>query len=145
MEGTTMEQPKPEPVKAEIVPAKQMPTGLDSRGKFAKGNKLGGNPYTSEIQKFQRCVLTSIKQKELRDVMRAMLKRAVEGDVNAAKLILERLCGKMDLGTQVNVTNVNPNTVTICIKQEDENDEEQQAGSFAKPIYPPAGCTGAGF
>lgn len=119
---------EPEPVKAELVPAKQMPVGLDARGKFAKGNKLGGNPYTSEIQKFQRCVLTAVKQKELREIMHKMVQLAIAGDINAAKLVLERTCGKLPADSQINVTNVNPNTVTIYIKQESEN-EEQQATS----------------
>ena len=106
------------PVKQSDTPT--LPTHQPN-GKFAKGNKFGGDPLIAKLQSFRKVVLNSVTQRELREVMKALVRKAVDGDVNAAKLILERTCGKLDPNTQVNVTNVNPNSVTICIKQEDDD------------------------
>lgn len=101
-----------------------MPEGLLPNGKFAPNNKLavhGGNPWISQIQKFQKTVLNSVTQKELRAVMKAMIREACAGDVNAAKLILERTCGKLPPDTQITMTNVSQGSITINIKQDEDD------------------------
>ena len=120
------------PITSEIVPR---PTHLPN-GHFAKGNNLSkGNPYTSQMQAFQRVVLTSIKKHELRELIRVIYGKALEGDMNAAKLLVERLCGKQIQDAGIQVTNLSQGNMIIRVQMQGENDEsplevrqEQQDG-----------------
>ena len=131
----------PTPVKAEIVSVtgKVMPEGLDERGKFKAGHHLSkGNPYTSQIAVFQKCILDSVKQKQLKEVMQAMIKKACEGDVNAARLVFERTCGRLPPEASILMTNVSQGNMIIRVQMQGENDEsplevrqEQQDGKVS--------------
>lgn len=129
-DSVTKDLERATPVKAEIVPK---PSHLPN-GKFAPGNDISrGNPYFAQMQKFQRCVLDSVKQAELRAVIKAMIEKAKEGDVNAARLIIERVCGKMPQDAGIQVTNVSQGNMTIRIQLENEKTEEISPSILEEP------------
>jgi hypothetical protein len=81
-------------------------------------------------------------------LIRTIYDKAMDGDMNAAKLLVERLCGKLGPDTVYNVTNQGQGNMTIRIQMEEDEPEQQDEpkGPFAKPDYPTAGgATGAGF
>lgn len=69
--------------------------GLDHRGKFAPGNKLGkgGNPYFTKMAAFKRALYESVLEGDVKEVFAAMVREAKGGDVAAAKLVLQYLVG----------------------------------------------------
>ena len=69
--------------------------GRDENGRFAIGNPGGpGNPYARRVAELRSALLDAITPDAIRYVMLRMIKMAVEGDVAAAKLVLERAVGK---------------------------------------------------
>jgi len=50
-----------------------------------------------KIQLFKRAALNSITPQELKEVLRRMLKEALRGDVAAARVLLERVLGRVPL------------------------------------------------
>jgi hypothetical protein len=132
-DSVTKDLERATPVKAEIVPK---PSHLPN-GNFAKGNKLAhGNPWVAQMQAFQRCFLDSVKKAELRAVIKAMIKKAKEGDVNAARLIVERICGKMPQDAGIQVTNLSQGNLTICIQTDNENSLENGPSILEEPPPP---------
>ena len=69
--------------------------GRTSNGRFALGNKGGpGNPYAQQTAAVRALLPEMLTENDLRDVVRALIKRAKEGHFPAIKLILERFMGK---------------------------------------------------
>src|SRR4051794_23432735 len=69
--------------------------GRDARGRVAPGNPGGpGNPFARRTAELRREFLAEATGEDLRAVCRALLERAKEGDVAAAKLALGYLVGK---------------------------------------------------
>jgi hypothetical protein len=69
--------------------------GRDARGRFAPGNAGGpGNPFARRTAELRREFLAEATGEDLRAVCRALLERAKEGDVAAAKLAMSYLVGK---------------------------------------------------
>ena len=67
-------------------------------GRFAPGTKPGpGNPHAKKIAAMRAELFSAISPADIRKVLRAMFKKAVEGDVHAASLILDRTLGKVTL------------------------------------------------
>ena len=63
-------------------------------GKFAKGCKPGpGNPEARKTAAYRRAIFEAVSIKDVQDVMRAMLENAKGGDVQAAKVVFERIMG----------------------------------------------------
>lgn len=63
-------------------------------GRFAPGNRAGrGNPLNRKAQRLRSAVLRAATAAEVKQVMQKLVKLAVDGDVAAAKLWLERLLG----------------------------------------------------
>ena len=54
----------------------------------------GGNRYTEQILKWRQVCADAGSEEDIRAVLAAMLKAAKKGSVAAAKLWLERICGK---------------------------------------------------
>lgn len=74
------------------------PTEAAGRGKFGRftqGNSFGkGNPHQRRAQRLRAAVLRAASPTDVADVLRAMILMAKGGDVGAARLVLERTCGK---------------------------------------------------
>lgn len=66
-----------------------------STGRFVKGWKGGpGNPLAARVHEYRVAIFNAVTTEDVADVMRTMLKSAKDGDVAAAKVILERTAGK---------------------------------------------------
>jgi len=72
----------------------------NSLGQFVVGNKGGpGNPAAAAVARFRQSMLEAVTVEELREVVRSVLEQALAGDIQAAKLILERCCGRAEPST----------------------------------------------
>lgn len=88
-------------------------------GQFAKGNKLGpGNPYAKRVHQLKQAVYATVTMKDLKGVIKAMVHKAQQGDVAAARLIMEYAIGKPDMvqpiqqGQQIDIQIEAPNETT---------------------------------
>lgn len=67
----------------------------DERGLFVKGNKGGpGNPQIAQVARYRKAIWDAVSTQDVQDVIRAMVTNAKNGDVAAAKVVLERTAGK---------------------------------------------------
>lgn len=70
--------------------------GRDARGRFAKGNPGGpGNPHGRRCAELRAAVLDAVGPDDLGEVVAEVLSSAKQGDLAAAKLLLERTLGKV--------------------------------------------------
>ena len=68
--------------------------GRDTRGRFGKGNPGGpGNPHAKKVAELRTTLLGAVSSGDLRAVVKKLVKLAQAGDVQAAKVVLERLLG----------------------------------------------------
>jgi len=66
----------------------------DAGGRFAAGNAGGpGNPHARKVAKLRAALLQAVKPADLRGVVEKLLGSAKAGDVQAAKLIIDRVLG----------------------------------------------------
>jgi len=66
----------------------------DARGRFASGNSGGpGNPYAKQVARLRAMIFEAVTEKDLREIFAALVERARQGDLLAAKEILNRLVG----------------------------------------------------
>jgi hypothetical protein len=84
----------------------------DAQGRFAKGNRSGrGNPLNRRAQKLRSTLLKSVKPSDLKKVLEKMIELATEGDVQAAKLIFDRIFGSPSQSVEAQVkSDVTTNT-----------------------------------
>jgi hypothetical protein len=72
-------------------------TDRNERGQFVVGNPGGpGNPHVASLAKNRAALLAAVTEDDLREILRAMIDAAIDGDVAAAKLVLERVCGRSE-------------------------------------------------
>src|SRR5437868_14634321 len=76
--------------------AAQMPAnGRETNGRFAKGNSGGpGNPFARQVTKLRKVILNRLTEEDLLAITEALLAKAKEGSVGAAKLLLAYALGK---------------------------------------------------
>jgi hypothetical protein len=64
-------------------------------GRFARGNRGGpGNPFARQVAELRKVALDATTLDDMRAIFRAMIERAGNGDVAAAKLVLQYTLGK---------------------------------------------------
>ena len=69
--------------------------GRQADGRFAPGNPGGpGNPYARQVAEYRKALFECVSIEELGRVVAAIKKKAMEGDVAAAKLIFQYVLGK---------------------------------------------------
>lgn len=69
--------------------------GRDTRGRFTKGNRGGpGNPLAQRASEFRQAAMEAISPEHVAAILRKAAKKALEGDLRAARLVLERVLGK---------------------------------------------------
>lgn len=69
--------------------------GRDAHGRFARGNPGGpGNPRLAEVHRLRTAMLEAVTEQDLVQIIRAMVDKAVAGDVVAAREVLDRCLGK---------------------------------------------------
>ena len=67
----------------------------EANGRFAKGNRGGpGNPFTRRVAELRHIILDCLGEEELADIIHAMIEQAKQGDVAAARLLLQYSLGK---------------------------------------------------
>lgn len=67
----------------------------DALGRFGEGNKAAkGNPVTRRHHELKRAMMEAVTPEMLLGVMRSMVKAALQGDVQAARLVCEYTVGK---------------------------------------------------
>jgi hypothetical protein len=67
----------------------------DAQGRFAAGNNGGpGNPFGRRLASMRQAILDCVSEDDIKHVMRKLVERAIEGDVAAAKLVLQYAVGK---------------------------------------------------
>src|SRR5438105_3810188 len=70
-------------------------TGREANGQFAKGNPGGpGNPFARQVAKLRKVILNRLTEEDLLAITEALLAKAREGSVSAAKLLLAYAIGK---------------------------------------------------
>src|SRR5438132_4508026 len=77
-------------------PAAQVPTtGHEANGRFARGNPGGpGNPYARRVAALRKVLLDRLTEQDLLAITEALLAKAKEGSVGAAKLLSAYGIGK---------------------------------------------------
>ena len=72
------------------------PEGRTLNGRFARGNKGGpGNPKLRHLAELQATVHDAVSPRMLEGVIKNLVKLALGGDVGAARLLLDRVLGKV--------------------------------------------------
>src|SRR5207249_11270819 len=77
-------------------PAAQTPAnGHDAKGRWAKGNPGGpGNPFARQVARLRKVIINRLTEEDLLAITEALLAKAKEGSVSAAKLLLAYGIGK---------------------------------------------------
>src|SRR5213076_864021 len=69
--------------------------GHEPNGRFARGNPGGpGNPFARQVAKLRQVILNRLTEEDLLAITEALLAKAKEGSVGAAKLLLAYGIGK---------------------------------------------------
>lgn len=69
--------------------------GRAGAGRFAKGNPGGpGNPHAKRAQEMRKAFYAAVSDEDLAEVVRALIREAKAGDVQAAREVLDRCLGK---------------------------------------------------
>lgn len=67
-------------------------------GRFLPGNPGGpGNPQAARVAKLRAAMLAAVTPAQVKQVMRSLVQKAIDGDVAAARLVLERSTGKDEI------------------------------------------------
>src|SRR5437773_444162 len=77
-------------------PAAQTPAnGHDAKGRFTRGNPGGpGNPFARRVAALRQVIINRLTEEDLLAITEALLAKAKEGSVSAAKLLLAYGIGK---------------------------------------------------
>ena len=69
--------------------------GHESNGRFPKGNPGGpGNPFARQVAALRKVIMNRVTEEDLLAITEALLAKAKEGSVGAAKLLLAYAIGK---------------------------------------------------
>jgi hypothetical protein len=67
----------------------------DAKGRFTIGNPGGtGNPFARQVASLRQALINAITPEDIQTVAKALIQRAAEGNVQAAKLLLLYAIGK---------------------------------------------------
>lgn len=70
-------------------------TDRNEKGRFVPGNKAGkGNPYARHIGQLRAALMRAVTPLDVQEIIASLVKAAKGGDINAARIILERTLGK---------------------------------------------------
>jgi uncharacterized protein YjcR len=77
------------------LPTKPPELGRRADGRFAKGNVGGpGNPNAAHVARLRKALFEAVTEDDLKAIIQKMVEKAKEGDIAAAKEVIERLLGK---------------------------------------------------
>lgn len=67
----------------------------DNTGRFLPGNSAGrGNPHAAKVARLRAALLDAVKPSDMLAIIKSMIDKAKAGDIQAAKIILERTLGQ---------------------------------------------------
>ncbi len=70
--------------------------GRDALGRFAAKNTLGrGNPMAARVHEYRQGLMDAVSVEDLQRIIQSMVSLAIAGDVVAARLVLDRTCGRV--------------------------------------------------
>jgi hypothetical protein len=75
-------------------PTPAPPTGREANGRFGAGNAGGPGRPKGRTDELQRAAQAAVTAEHIGAIMRRAVRSALEGNLNAAKLVLDRACGK---------------------------------------------------
>jgi len=79
----------------EAAEANDCGAGRDGQGRFVAGNPGGpGNPFARRVGELRRAMLAAVKPEDVADIIKALVAKAKEGHVQAAKVVLSYVLGK---------------------------------------------------
>src|SRR5438132_12162652 len=82
-------------VAAVTPPPETAASGRQANGRFAKGNRGGpGNPFARQTAELRRRLQERVTPETLDSIVDALVEKARQGDVSAAKLVLSYVIGK---------------------------------------------------
>ena len=68
--------------------------GRDTRGRFTRGNAGGpGNPHGGQVSRLRSAILAAVDTDDIEAIVRTLVMKAREGDLAAAKEVLDRCVG----------------------------------------------------
>ena len=69
--------------------------GRDGRGWFIAGHRIGkGNPLAARVQQLRFAVVEAVSPEAVKRIILKLIELAEQGDVQAAKVVLERVLGQ---------------------------------------------------
>jgi hypothetical protein len=75
--------------------AESVTGGRDAGGRFTKGNPGGpGNPFARRTAALRKAMVEAVSEEDICEIVQVMKKKAKEGDVAAAKLVLSYVVGR---------------------------------------------------
>lgn len=75
-------------------------SGRDSSGRFTAGNKGGpGNPFARQTAARRRAIVNAVSEEQVAAIAGVMVQKALDGDVDAAKLVFTYTAGKAGAAT----------------------------------------------
>lgn len=104
------------------------PNGLngerDVQGRFAKGNPGGpGNPYGRVVARWRELFHEAVTEEDFRAIISAMVQKAKEGDMVAAREILNRLAGRPPEALDPERKSITRNQIKLRERQIDLQEE----------------------
>jgi hypothetical protein len=76
--------------------------GRDNRGRFAAGNKAArGNPYSRRAARLRAELFRECSPDDFRDIVRALILKARDGDLAAIREVFDRIIGKATEGADL--------------------------------------------
>jgi len=103
--------------------------GRNSDGTFALGNRAGrGNPMARKAQQLRAAMFRAVTTADLRDVVNKLVSMAKEGDVAAAREVLQRCLGPAEPVVAINIGPATFGDYDVeVIRQQIIDDNEQLA------------------
>jgi len=67
----------------------------NEKGRFLPGNRAAkGNPYARHVAKLRAALMRAVTPLDVQEIIDSLVRAAKAGDINAARIILERTLGK---------------------------------------------------
>lgn len=108
--------PVPEP------PRKPRTPGIDPiTGHFQKGNKLGTHQAVARANHFRNVLQKCTTDEDLKEVWAMVLKKAKGGDLEAAKVVLDRTIGRVQPTIEGDADSLGPITITFNRMETQQN------------------------
>ena len=78
-----------------VTPSPNGSNGRDAGGRFAKGNPGGpGNPLAAKVGRLREAAFDAVSEADMRAVLAKLVEQAKAGDIQAAKVLLDRCLGR---------------------------------------------------